>query len=371
MIRRLTRYSLRGGQHLFDFKIVSVIGAAIAIASSLVAHADTAATYVGAGACRNCHGETAQFTGGIHPKTEIACDQCHSARHNDIVKGYAKSAHASALIDVEESPSKLKAKFAAGSPVKKEQIAYALGVGTVKQAYLDSKLMLIPGYWSAVDNKWVVTPSASVPKKPAVAKGVNKSGKAAAPAASAKPVLLDASKKCVGCHTTGYNPSTKVWDFAGVSCESCHGAGSNHVRAGEKTQITNPTVLSKERQAMICGQCHSKGTDISKTYAFPINFKPGDDLGKFFIDAKPKTAGFNQQYSELVTSKHYTAGVICTSCHNPHGPVTGTTRQLIKPVIDLCTGCHKEQQLAKHAPGSPAGTTCATCHMPEGVHTFN
>ena len=122
---------------------------------------------------------------------------------------------------------------------------------------------------------------------------------------------------------------------------------------------------------MVCGQCHSFGKDPSGKYAFPVNFRSGDDLIQVFVDAKPVGPGPNQQYSEFIQSKHYKIGNTCETCHDPHG-VGGLPSKLKKPVNDLCLGCHagKVKDLASHAPNAPAGATCVTCHMPDGSHRF-
>jgi len=71
-----------------------------------------------------------------------------------------------------------------------------------------------------------------------------------------------------------------------------------------------------------------------------------------------------------VASKHAREDVNCTDCHYPRGSVQETTHQLLNPVIDLCTECHMEKTISKHAPKVPTGATCATCHMPGGSHKF-
>ena len=272
-------------------------------------------------------------------KGSKTCKMCHTSMHAAIVQGYDKSAHSKASADASETPAAIIAQFGEDAPVQKEQIKYVLGVGRTAQAYMDTNLQVLPGEWDAANKKWRTTPA------------------------------TDGSKQCIGCHVTGYNVTAKTWAQQSVGCEACHGPGSAHASGGDKSKITNPKSLPKDRGAMVCGQCHSKGTDPTKTYAFPTNFRPGDDLSKVFIDAKPTTRGRNQQYSELVGSKHFTSGVICTTCHDPHG---GTTEkfQLRKPVTDLCLGCHKDKEMKTHAPSAPEGATCATCHMMAGSHSF-
>ncbi len=87
--------------------------------------------------------------------------------------------------------------------------------------------------------------------------------------------------KCLGCHapflgltgdaTTGFRavlppePSGQfdhdndgVPDNPNITCERCHGPGSDHV-AGAKGNIVNPRKLAPSARSMVCGQCHARG----------------------------------------------------------------------------------------------------------------
>ncbi len=61
---------------------------------------------------------------------------------------------------------------------------------------------------------------------------------------------------CVKCHVTGYRkPGGSVLgnfnNLENVGCEQCHGPGSDHVMAGDKTKIARDT------PATVCGECHN------------------------------------------------------------------------------------------------------------------
>ena len=267
------------------------------------------------------------------------CKMCHANLHKPIVDGFAKVAHPKAFADVTKNPEAIVAAFDANSPITKEQIKYTLGSGRTAQAYLDANLRTLPARWSVKDKKWVAATE------------------------------QDAKTQCLGCHVTGYNAAAATWTENGVTCEACHGPGSAHT-AGDKTKIINPRKLTSGKGMMVCGQCHSKGTDPSKTYAFPMGYKVGDDLAQSFVDAQPTTAGADQQYSDLKRSKHFTKDVTCVTCHDPHGAGTTLPNQLRKPINELCLGCHPGKDMKTHAPSASADATCAKCHMPNGRHTF-
>jgi predicted CXXCH cytochrome family protein len=286
-----------------------------------------------AAGCAMGDAHSAQYKGNI-------CLMCHKAMNKDIVEGYVKSPHAKSMQKA-DAEGAIVGDFSTNTAFKKDQVAFVLGTGRHEQAYLDANHQVLPATWDSQSKTW----------KPAQA--------------------VDGSTQCIGCHTTGYDPATKTSAQLGVGCEACHGPGSEHVGGPKKNPMMKPKELTPERQAMICGQCHSVGHDTSGKYAFPVGFRPGDDLAQCFVDAKPTSPGRNQQYSEFITSKHSKSGVTCVTCHNPHNTSTNPA-QLKKPVTELCLGCHAAtiKDLASHAPSAPEGATCATCHMPDGQHTF-
>jgi len=284
------------------------------------------------------------------------CKACHKGIHKEIVAAFDQTAHPKALQEA-SAEGAIVADFA-NAPFKKEQVAWVLGVGKRKQAYIGPDWKTLPAVWVVADKKWMEAP------------------------------VIDAKAKCVACHTTGFNPADQSWVETGVGCEAWHGPGSEHMSASTENKKTTVVMLSqlpKDRQMMVCGRCHSLGTDPSKNHPFPVmwdkdasgnltnpkDFRPGDDLNQAFLQDKPTRPGQNQQYSELLLSKHYAAGNTCTTCHEPHKD-TGQDHQLKKAENDLCLDCHKDKikDLATHQPNAPANAKCGDCHMPDGMHTF-
>lgn len=276
---------------------------------------------------------TAQYKG------TNACKMCHQVMHKPIVDGYLKVAHPKAMQKA-DAEGAVVADFSTCTAFTKDKVAYVLGKGRNEQAFLDANFQVLPAVWDVKSKSWKPTPA------------------------------VDGATQCVGCHSTGYDVEKKTFVEAGVGCEACHGPGSEHT-AGNKDAIVNLTKMDNVKKAMVCGQCHSAGKDPSGKFAHPVAFRPGDDLTKVFVDAKPTAPGRNQQYSEYLTSKHAVIGIGCVGCHDPHN-TAGIRGQLKKPVNDLCLGCHAGtvKDMATHAPGAPEGATCATCHMPGGQHTF-
>lgn len=274
------------------------------------------------------------------------CIVCHGLKHKPITTAFPKTAHARAMLEATDAT--IVADFT-NAPFEKAKAAYVLGSGRHEQAYLTADLKVLPGLWLVGEKKWI--PHEEV----------------------------DGATECVGCHTVDFDPATKKWKQLGVGCESCHGPGGQHNMAkaeDRKTTILNPKELEPQLQAQACGQCHSRGRSKDGQTAFPHKYRPGTDLTAVFVDAKPTTPGRNQQLSELMQSpKHWQAGVVCETCHDPHGD-TEFPYQLKMAIDDTCLQCHKDKivSLAAHVADkkvtAPAGATCATCHMPDGVHNF-
>jgi hypothetical protein len=246
-------------------------------------------------------------------------------------------------------------------------------------------------------------------------------------------------KNCVSCHAVGAritkveaagNPAVYTWkatvvedrffasgdfDYNGngvrdemnVGCESCHGPGSKHWEvAGQGKYIVSPSLLTPEREAVICGQCHSRpkgflntdspinadglmmiaGTsrnDYLKNYAVKQLDGAASD---YFGDPDKHSKSHHQQYSDFIRSSMYKNGselMTCSTCHDPHKR-TEFTRQLINDPtsnVDSCgsSSCHATQatNLAAHIAAKgieSAGwkgdnAQCGDCHLTKTAKT--
>jgi hypothetical protein len=83
-----------------------------------------------------------------------------------------------------------------------------------------------------------------------------------------KKLTDDELKTCFACHTTGYGKSggftseTETPALANLSCEVCHGPGSEHAKSGK------PKTIKKTMTAKDCEECHN----ADRVAAF--NYKP-------------------------------------------------------------------------------------------------
>ncbi len=226
---------------------------------------------------------------------------------------------------------------------------------------------------------------------------------------------FDAS--CAGCHYTGYLVSngsstidfvaTAVPDVNGelnpvagtkmemnIGCEVCHGPGSEHVDANGKGKfIVTPKNLTPEREVMICGACHTRGSGTWKPEGHGIEalldsnarqIMPGTSRAAFlaantiqndalsgdrWADGK-HSKKHHQQYTDYIQSKKYRNGTsikTCANCHDVHAP--GTDRHQLSGTSDnsLCLSCHltievTAHMIAKTGHNMGTGTKCIDCH---------
>lgn len=240
---------------------------------------------------------------------------------------------------------------------------------------------------------------------------------------------------CAGCHFTGFSltgDSTNGWkahavtdsngemDFDGsgslqalnVSCESCHGPGSEHwQRAGQGHAIVSPGLLTPEREVAICAQCHTRTLGIgggntetpidvsgrmmragNSRKEFLTNFiiKLDDGLWDAVNGDGKHAKKHHQQASDFIQTKKYrnaTRLLTCSSCHDPHGN-SGLSHQILDNLDNSNAGVGEGLCMSCHGAAFPAGATlaareqthyaskgitntamgdigCADCHMPK------
>ncbi len=195
---------------------------------------------------------------------------------------------------------------------------------------------------------------------------------------------------CARCHSTNlqknYNTETDSYQTSfsvlNVSCESCHGAGKQHIdyvsgddyKKGKKV----PGAYMKEgknagqtAQINSCTPCHARVTEISP------HLIPGDELLDNYIPEIPTTEHYYADgqahdedfiYTSFAQSKMFRQGVKCSNCHEPH------TARLLFSGNTLCAQCHAktydDPSHTFHAMGS-TGAECKNCHMPGRFYMGN
>ena len=179
----------------------------------------------------------------------------------------------------------------------------------------------------------------------------------------------DETRGCFECHGTAgvSGRSLQLQHLTlGVSCESCHGPGREHVEAmgarklGDK-RIFNPGRMSPDELSQeFCGSCHRSVEQVLSNRTLQglhsVRFQP----------------------YRLFTSRGHEPSdprLSCTACHNPHEDPREDA-----PFYDAkCFACHRSQaslksprvaraeaaddRTAKPCPVSQKN--CASCHMPK------
>ena len=211
---------------------------------------------------------------------------------------------------------------------------------------------------------------------------------------------------CADCHSTNlkknYDLETNTyktsWSEINVSCEACHGPGSEHLKwaetkdsgavsgnglvvdLGERKGVSwnidagsgkavRSRPIGEHEEVNVCAQCHSRRSEIAEDYFHGKSLLDGYipsllDEGVYYPDGQIQAEDY--EYGSFIQSKMYHQGVTCSDCHNPH------SLELRAEGNALCGQCHSAEKYDTpvhhdHKTGS-AGASCAACHMPETMY---
>jgi len=198
---------------------------------------------------------------------------------------------------------------------------------------------------------------------------------------------------CAECHVThfkkGYDMNSdsfnSSWSEMDVSCEACHGPGSEHLAWARtpdmgRKDVDNYSLTVKTRDIPskdmieICARCHSRRASINdfshghknimdylipSLLTEPLYYSDGQILDEVYV------------YGSFTQSKMFLRGVKCSDCHDVH------SQKLIMEGNNLCLSCHragtydtenhhfhKKMDKGKESKGDD----CIQCHMPETTY---
>ena len=215
------------------------------------------------------------------------------------------------------------------------------------------------------------------------------------------PTAITMARNCAGCHNTGLDITYEDISYNGVdyqsvitsydyldlniTCERCHGPGSEHSLSSDPTKIINPGLLTTDGANQTCGQCHAAHSGLSlepyKIFKYPYDatyegelgdgtFVPGmHDLSTFIrgydISTKADAEGafdswgdethshsHSQMLPEMLRSVHYDneyMRLTCFDCHDAHGITAGPPALQVEDFEyqylawannELCLACH-------------------------------
>jgi tetratricopeptide (TPR) repeat protein len=181
--------------------------------------------------------------------------------------------------------------------------------------------------------------------------------------------------RCLECHNTWFDSiaaSTNQYrpdrSILGVTCERCHGPGSEHVAfhqanpdADAGQAILHPRRLPRERQLELCAQCHSNAVKYRRP---PFSYRPGERLDasyKTLTTKYPEQDHVTNQVKYLRQSKCFEKSdtLTCLTCHDPHRPTNKDK------VGQACLKCHRPADCSEQDRlPAPVRGNCVGCHMP-------
>jgi predicted CXXCH cytochrome family protein len=196
---------------------------------------------------------------------------------------------------------------------------------------------------------------------------------------------------CLQCHASGIQATkgtlngyaTPPFLESGVSCERCHGAGSDHIAsftaaqrapsARQDVKILNPAKLAPAARDSTCAQCHLSGeVRVPKSGREAAALAPGgllrDDLTVFVRAGSPSELRVTSHVENLAQSACKRASgdkMWCGTCHDPHTAPEPAERAAW--YRGKCLSCHQTQDChAAQESRLSNGDNCVACHMPRG-----
>jgi hypothetical protein len=176
--------------------------------------------------------------------------------------------------------------------------------------------------------------------------------------------------RCLECHASFFEPVAdagvsnryrRSGYTLGISCERCHGPGSQHAADG-KAAIVNPAKLPRDRQLALCSLCHG-GIGVEK--APPFSFTVGNALEDFLKLEAPKEDEkldvHGNQVALLERSKCFKSSeMTCSTCHDVH-----VRQREVTDFSEKCLACHKVESCGLFPKrGRAIVGKCVDCHLP-------
>lgn len=216
---------------------------------------------------------------------------------------------------------------------------------------------------------------------------------------------------CSECHSTNLRKQydrfeeeyNTVWSEIDVSCEACHGPGSEHVEwaeaadRGQRFETTGylglvirlketdgatwvfrdpekgtaERTVPKRTQALVemCARCHARRSLVHEPY---VHNRPFLDTHTPSVLEEQLYYPDGQIYEEVyvygsfLQSKMFQAGVGCRDCHEPH------SGKVFIQGNALCYRCHLQEKFGVHShhfhKEDSTGNLCVECHMVERTY---
>ena len=195
---------------------------------------------------------------------------------------------------------------------------------------------------------------------------------------------------CAECHSTNLRKNfdaasdsyNTTWSEIDVSCEACHGPGSDHVAWADIQPMARPAIddyglvvrtggISSQEQVELCAPCHSRRSELGDwdhTGPALLDSELPSLLDHGLYHADGQILDEVYVWGSFTQSKMYANDVRCSDCHDAH------SLKLKFEGNDLCLQCHRADAYdtsehhfhKKIHEGQPSdGALCIKCHMPE------
>lgn len=335
------------------------------------------ATYVGSASCKECHEKFYKLWAPSHHAKAL---QPWSAELAGALPPQPEPIEAEGLFYMTHiTPER---GWMSDNEGKEYNIEYAMG-GKNYYNFLtlmdDGRLQVLPVIYDVKHNEWKNTTRSMLRHF--------EDGTQDTPVSWRDP-MLTFNAECFRCHVSqsesNYDPATDTyattWEEAGISCESCHGPASEHVRVCKAAPTNDPPKdlkiikwkeMSVEQQNASCAGCHTKGGAITDDF----------DTGDLYWDHFDLTTFDHQDYypDGFDLGENYTMGswwlspcatkgeLACTYCHTS----SGRYKFKGENANEACLPCHEKRRLdaAEHMHHAKGGATkCTDCHM--AMHSF-
>lgn len=193
---------------------------------------------------------------------------------------------------------------------------------------------------------------------------------------------------CADCHSTNlhknFDPETETYNTKyseiNVSCEACHGPGSEHVgyyKNEKDFDLNHPPALYMEigmnSKELVnkCARCHSRRSQLTEFFTYQGDFSDHYEPELLVYPIYERDGQIKDEdyvYGSFIQSKMYQSGVSCIDCHDPHTTKTRKTGN------DLCLSCHtKSYDEPSHHfhEKDTKGSLCINCHMTGRIYMGN